>query len=287
VAPIPFLPPNAHARGLIVIDDTAYVATVNGCGGVPDGVWALNLKSKEVTRWPSAGNPAASIGGLFGFAMGSDGKPYVGSTSGAVSVLEPKSLSSSSRPIRAFAEGVSLTATPVVVDFNNRDYMAVAGGDGSIGVLTADSPSPAAVKGSSPASALAAWKDDAGTTWIVASTANGIDAWKVVERNGSAALERGWTKAIPAPLPPMIVNGIVFAGASGENRDSNDAAERVRSSTHATLYALNGETGAELWNSGDAIQSFATGGALAAGNGNVYVSTYDGTLYSFGFSMEH
>lgn len=287
VAPIPFLPPNAHARGLLVIDDTAYVATVNNCGGVPDGVWALNLETKEVTRWPKAGNPPSTVDGLFGFAMGSDGKPYVAGVGGSVNVLEPKALSST-RPIRVFGDGVSLTATPIVVDFNNRDYMAVAGGDGSISVLTGEAASASAtVKGSSPASALATWRDESGVTWILASTETSVDAYKIVERNGTATLERGWTKAIAAPLPPMIVNGVVFAAASGEFRGSDNAAERVRRSTHATLYALNGETGAELWNSGDAIKSFSTGTGLSAGNLHVYVSTYDGTLYAFGFPMEH
>lgn len=287
VAPIPFLPPYAHARGLIVIDDTAYVATVNNCGGVPDGVWALNLETKEVTQWPKAGNPPASLTGLFGFAMGSDGKSYAGNETGAVSVLEPKSLSSS-RPIQVFSESESLTTTPVVLDFNNRDYMTLAGSDGSVGIAAADMQSPAAtVKGSSPANALATWADEQGTTWLLAATETSVDAYKIVERNGSPAMERGWTKAVAAPLPPMVVNGVVFAAASGEFRGSDNAAERVRRSTHATLYALNGQTGTELWNSGEAIQSFSTGAGLAAGNGNIYVSTYDGTMYAFGFPIEH
>ncbi|MDA0207214.1 MAG: hypothetical protein O3A53_12135 [Acidobacteria bacterium] len=287
VAPIPFLPPNAHALGLIVIDDTAYAATVNGCGGVPDGVWALNMETKEVTQWPKAGNPTASLTGLFGFAMGSDGKPHAGDKSGAISVLEPKSLGSN-RPIRVLPEGVGLTTTPVVVDFNDRDYMAVGWGDGSVSITAADIQSPAAtVKGSSPANGLATWKDEQGTTWLLASTETSVDAYKIVESAGAPALELGWTKAIAAPLPPMIVNGVVFAAASGEFRGSDNAAERVRRSTRATLYALNGETGAELWNSGDAIKSFSTGAGLSAGNLNIYVSTYDGTLYAFGFPMEH
>ncbi len=286
VAPIPFLPPNAHARGLIVIDDTAYVATVNGCGGVPDGLWALNLETKEVTQWPKPGNKGSAVG-MFGFAMGSDGKPYIGGPDGLINVLEPKLLESD-RPFRVFADGVGLTATPLVVDFDNRDYLAAAGADGSIRMLPTDSlATPLTAKGSSAASSLATWNDTEDTTWILASTADSVDAYKIVERNGTATLERGWTKAIAAPLPPMIVNGVVFAAASGEFRGSDSAAERVRRSTHATLYALNGETGAELWNSGASIQSFSTGGGLAAGNGNIYVSTYDGTLYSFGFPIEH
>lgn len=287
VAPIPFLPPNAHARGLIVIDDTAYVATVNNCGGVPDGMWALNMKTKEVTQWPKAGNPAATVGGLFGFAMGSDGRLYVGASNAAITILEPKTLNTSTLGALPSPLG-DLTLTPIIIDFNSNDYAAAATSDGTIRVTPSGSPTQSfTAKGTSPASALATWKDESGVTWILASTADSIDAWKVVERNGTPALERGWTKAIAAPLPPMIVNGVVFAAASGENRGSDNAAERVRRSTHATLYALNGETGAELWNSGDSIRSFATGGGLAAGNGNIYVSTYDGTMYSFGFPIEH
>jgi hypothetical protein len=285
VAPIAFLPPNAHARGLIVIDDTAYVATVNGCGGVQDGVWALNLETKEVTQWPKGGNPAEPVGGMFGFAMGSDGRPYVGDAGGGINVVEQTL--TSSRAVRVFSESAGLTATPVVLDFNDRDYIVAAGSDGSIGLLPADGGSAATVKGSTPAGALAAWKDESGVTWVLAATETSVDAYKVVARNGSPALERGWTKAVAAPLPPMIVNGVVFAAASGEFRGSDSAAERVSRSGHATLYALHGETGAELWNSGDAIQSFSTGAGLAAGNFNVYVSTYDGTMYAFGFPMEH
>lgn len=284
VAPIPFLPPNANARGLIVIDGTAYVATVNGCGGVQDGVWALNLETKQVTHWPTSGSDAAIAGGMFGFAMGSDGKSYVGSR-GSVSILEPKTLEAS-QPVRVYENG-SVTATPIVVDFDGRDYMVVAGSDGSISMLSAETRSPATAKGSTPASSLAAWKDQAGTTWVLAATENSVDAWKVTARDGAPVMERGWSKAIAAPLPPMIVNGVVFAAASGEYRNSDDAAERVRRSTRATLYALNGETGADLWNSGETIKSFATGAGLAAGNLHVFVSTYDGSMYAFGFPMEH
>ena len=48
---VPFLPPNANATGLTLVDDVAYVTTSQGCGGVPDGVWALDMTSKTVTSW--------------------------------------------------------------------------------------------------------------------------------------------------------------------------------------------------------------------------------------------
>jgi outer membrane protein assembly factor BamB len=70
------------------------------------------------------------------------------------------------------------------------------------------------------------------------------------------------------------VNGVVVAAAAG-NR-----------STRAVLYALDGDTGRELWTSRTAIASFAQG-ELAAGAGQVYLVTNDNSLYAFGIPMEH
>ena len=52
------------------------------------------------------------------------------------------------------------------------------------------------------------------------------------------------------------------------------------------LYALDAATGKTLWSSGRTITSFARGG-LSAGSGQVYLVTYDNTLYTFGIPMEH
>jgi len=49
--PVNFLPPNANANGLIVVDNVAYVVTEGNCGGAPNGVWALDLISKQVSVW--------------------------------------------------------------------------------------------------------------------------------------------------------------------------------------------------------------------------------------------
>jgi outer membrane protein assembly factor BamB len=91
--------------------------------------------------------------------------------------------------------------------------------------------------------------------------------------------------------PPVIANGIVFAYGSGEDTDQakfdiglayNSAEKRIAGSGHATLYALDGQTGKELWSSGQQIASWNHWGGLSVANGRVYISTFDGVQYCFG-----
>jgi outer membrane protein assembly factor BamB len=118
-----------------------------------------------------------------------------------------------------------------------------------------------------------------------------IVAFQVVEENSAPTLRPAWvSRDMVSPLPPVIVNGVVFALSSGEFRSSDPqltAAQRAQRSSPAVLYALDAGTGKELWNSGSAITSFVHSGSLAAGGGRVYVGGYDGTQYAFGFPMEH
>jgi len=115
--------------------------------------------------------------------------------------------------------------------------------------------------------------------------------FEVVEENGAPTLRPRWvSRDMVSPLPPAIVNGVVFALSSGEFRSSDPqltAAQRAQRSSPAILYALDASTGKELWNSGSTITSFVHSGGLAAGGGRVYVGGYDGTQYAFGFPMEH
>ena len=93
-----------------------------------------------------------------------------------------------------------------------------------------------------------------------------------------------------SPAPPTIVNGVVFAISSGEYRAADaqmTAAQRVQRSKPAVLYALDAATGKELWSSGTTIASFVRGVAPSAGDGQVYVVTFDGTVYAFGIPLEH
>jgi outer membrane protein assembly factor BamB len=306
--PIEFLPPNANALGLIVFDNSAYVATMNGCGGVANGVWALNLESKKVTHWKSNGGVAGSAG----FAVGPDGLLYVASRDGELVALEPGTLAvrSSCKIVKEF------TSSPVVFEYKGKDLMAVASGDGQMQLFDTAalggqplSTTPTFSRADFAVGSLASWQDSAGTRWVLAPAAgsvatqtgfaatngvvkNGsIVAFKVLEENGAPVLRPGWvSRDMLSPLPPAIVNGVVFALSGGEFRSSDGrlaAGPGSQSASNAVLYALDAATGKELWDSGDTITSFVHSGRVSAGGGRVYVGGHDGTQYAFGFPMEH
>ena len=52
------------------------------------------------------------------------------------------------------------------------------------------------------------------------------------------------------------------------------------------VYALDAETGKELFNSGDTLASFTHFGGIAVSNGRVFVTTWDGYVYAFGLKNE-
>jgi len=305
-APVQFLPPQAGARGLIVVDDGAYVATISGCGEVPNGIWALDLSSKAVASWRSTG----AIAGSTGPAIGPDGTVYVATTTGELVALEPRTL----KPKETYrSNGTAFTSSPVVFEHAGSVLVAGAARDGRIHLLDSHrlalSKAPVYLNAAGVAAdALASWTDPDGARWLLAPSAGpvpgdagfavangpvthgGIVAWKVVDHDGVSTLQPGWvSRDMITPLTPIVINGVVFALASGELHaaDHGDADEqRAQRSSPAVLYALDGTTGKELWNSGMAMASFARGG-LSGGGGQVYVGTNDGTLYAFGFPMEH
>ena len=90
--------------------------------------------------------------------------------------------------------------------------------------------------------------------------------------------------------PPVIANGVIFAYGNGEDTDqaypegglTNTPDRRIPGSTHAVLYALDAQTGKELWSSGDQITSWTHFSGLSVANGRVYIGTYDSNLYCFG-----
>jgi outer membrane protein assembly factor BamB len=287
MTPALFLPANTHATGLIIATTadgsaTAYAATTHGCGSQPDAVWAMDLGSaqKTVSAFPLNGG---TIAGTAGTALGRDGTVYIATTDGsaamsnAVIALEPKTLKLRGSAVVPKAD---FTASPLVFTWKDKDIVAVAG-NGKLflfesGTL-ASGPTAVSAAYGTPAplgGALASWQDAQGTRWIAAPASRGIATFKVVEQDGKLALQPAWTsRDIASPLPPLAVNGVLFAASRGTK------------ALPSVLYAIDATTGKDLWNSGKAIAAMAHGG-LSAGQGNVYVPGADGTLYAFGFAIE-
>lgn len=274
VAPQRFLGPDAHARGLIVVDGVAYVATLNGCGGAADGVWALDLESGSVSSWASDGGPVAGLGGL---AMGPDGTVYATTRNGALVALEPGTLN-----LRQASSPLGFGSSPVVVDLNGSDHVAALARDGSLHVFESDrleaevAATPAQEGASGADTALAAWKDGGGTQWILVPSGQAAVAWKLVADDSGISLVRGWqSPELQTPLPPIVVGSVVFV------LDGGNATQGAR------LYALKAADGGRIWDSGDAIKVPARGHTLAAGPGHVFLTASDSAVYAFGFPMEH
>jgi outer membrane protein assembly factor BamB len=156
---------------------------------------------------------------------------------------------------------------------------------------------------------LASWEDSKGTRWVLtpiwgakhskfsAPIEHGtvkdgaIVAFKVEERNGKPELVPAWiSRDMNRAEPPVIANGVVYTYGNGEDTDQaypdvgldDVASRRIPGSTHAVLYALDAQTGKELWSSGDQIKSWNHWTGLSVANGHVYIGTFDGMLYSFG-----
>lgn len=169
--------------------------------------------------------------------------------------------------------------------------------------------------------ALSAWQDPTGAQWVLVPfwgavsasfkapieharpTRGGVAAFKVEERAGKWQLTPAWlSRDMDLAEEAVIANGVVFAYAAGEDATQvvQDAAwnepggpryggglssgpvRRIPGSRRAALYALDGQTGRELWSSGDQITSWNHFSGLTVANGRAYLATFDGTLYSFG-----
>lgn len=157
---------------------------------------------------------------------------------------------------------------------------------------------------------LTSWEDPKGQRWVLtpfwgpkhskykAPIENGlvkkgaIAAFKVVDgRNGKPTLQPAWiSRDMDQAEPPVIANGVVFAYGSGENTAQAfpdvgldfRLERRAAKSTHAVLYALDAQTGKELWNSGKQIPMWNHWSGIAVADGKIYINTFDGELFCFG-----
>jgi outer membrane protein assembly factor BamB len=169
--------------------------------------------------------------------------------------------------------------------------------------------------------ALSAWQDARGVQWVLAPfwgpvskefkapieharpTGGGVAAYKVEERAGKWQLTPAWlSRDMDLAEEAVIANGIVFAYAAGEDASqvvpdvawnepggptyggglSSGPVRRIPGSRKAALYALDAQTGKELWSSGNQVESWNHFSGLTVANGRAYIATFDGVLYCFG-----
>jgi outer membrane protein assembly factor BamB len=294
-------------------DGTIYVATTEASSGAPaaadakgtvyaSSVVALEPKTLKIKDWFTA--PGADFNNTpvvfrhnnkdLVVATGNDGRLYV---------LDSTSLGGTDHKTALFVSG-KYTRPGVTAgvstweDQGTRWILAPVDGPPESDVPARQRTVPTEVLSVSPR-----LPDELGVTQLVETMppsrvgalqsrpTGAIVAFKLSDQGGKITLERAWaSRAMAAPLTPVVFNGTVFAVASGERRSPADVkltlAQRAQRSAPAILYALDPATGKELWNSGRTITSFARAG-LSASAGQVYVVTFDNTLYAFGIPMEH
>jgi len=289
--------------GLNINDKVVYTMAGPGCRNHADALWSIDLNTPD---YPvnSYKTQKASLAGLTGPAIGADGTAYV--YNGSVLALSAKDLKvkDSYTPTTV---GKSLNAGPVVFTYKDKELIAAPGAKGTLVLLDSTSlggadhhttlaQTEALTKPGkrAPWEGMATWQDKSGAVWIFASivgpadpaikfaTSNGpathgsMVAFKVEAQNGQMMLTPVWaSRDLMNPAPPAIANGVVFALDGGN------------SSHHATLYALDAATGKQLYSSEDAIHTYTHLAGISIGDGHVFFTTHDNTLYSFGIPLEH
>jgi outer membrane protein assembly factor BamB len=125
-------------------------------------------------------------------------------------------------------------------------------------------------------------------------THGSIMAFRIVMNGGVPSVVPAWiSRDLNVPEPPIYANGVLYVLSSGEDVAQADAngnglatRERAGGSTNAVLYALDAETGKELFSSKDTMRSFTHFGGLTLANGRIYVTNFDGNVYAFGLHSE-
>jgi outer membrane protein assembly factor BamB len=283
VQPVSVLPPNAHVYNLNMNDNVIYAITGQDCNGAASAIWAIDL-SGDALKVTSL----AMTGGT-GPVIGTDGTLYV-QTASSLLALSPRDLQ-----VKQSFDIAGNTASPLLFAYKDRDVIVTAGKDGRLYLLDSTSLAAPLYK-TAPLTAadggipggLSSWESN-GTRWVLApvtSAAGGsIAAFKVEEQSGKPVLSPAWvSRDMNSPQPPVIASGVVFALSAGEFTGPD---RRPKSGTRATLYALDANTGKELYSSRNLVNGPASLAGITIANGRVYFGTLDGTFYAFGMYMEH
>jgi len=199
-SPVKWVPPNARASALNMADNIIYTTTNQGCGGVPNAVWSIDLNGPEgvVRSWASNGGGFWGVGGV---ALGADNTVYAQTGEGpydpaankwsnTVVALNPKDLTLKTYftiPNLAAppAKNVGMNSTsPLVFTYKGREMVVSAAKDNRLYLLDAQelggSDHFTFISRTAPVVAdagladrgiwggLSTWEDADGTRWVLA-----------------------------------------------------------------------------------------------------------------------
>lgn len=100
--------------------------------------------------------------------------------------------------------------------------------------------------------------------------------------NGKPVLEPVWiSRDMHTPDPPVVANGVLYALETGKNATETRSAGKLPG-RNAVLYALDAETGRQIYSSEKLMGSFTHFSEPVVAGGKVYVCTWDGNVYAFG-----
>jgi len=146
--------PYGKPYGLNLVNNVLYTVTGQGCGGVPNALYAVNLANRKLTV---SQPPQAGLWGVAGPAIGTDGTIYFESGDGpydaatgklSTSVeaftfsndqLALKDYYSPSNHIWLTRRDLDMNATPVVFPYKGRDIIVASGKEGRYFLLDANS----------------------------------------------------------------------------------------------------------------------------------------------------
>jgi outer membrane protein assembly factor BamB len=194
--------PYGKPYGLNLINNVIYTITGQGCGGVNNALYAIDLANRKVIE---SAPPQAGLWGVAGPAVGSDGTIYFASGDGeynaatgklstsveafsyANDALTLKDYYSPSNHVWLTRRDLDMNVTPVVFPWNGRDLLVASGKEGRYFLL--DSRSMGGANHETPMfrsdlisnknvnfqtegtwGSLASWEDKDGTRWILGPT---------------------------------------------------------------------------------------------------------------------
>ena len=146
--------PYGKPYGLNLVNNVVYTVTGQGCGGVPNALYAVNLANKKLTI---SSPPQAGLWGTAGPTVGTDGTIYFESGDGAYDAaagklstsveaftfagdqLTLKDFYSPSNHVWLSRRDLDMNVTPVVFPYKGRDLIVGSGKEGRYFVMDSKS----------------------------------------------------------------------------------------------------------------------------------------------------